>query len=360
MKLLNPGPVTLPPRVRAALAGEDCCHREPEFAALQADVRRRLAEVYPEAAADYTAVLLAGSGTAAVEAMAGSLVPRGGRALVVANGVYGERMAAILEAQGKTVFLARAAWDAPMDLAAAEAILRRERDLSHVLAVHLETTTGRLNDLPALAALCRRHGVPLLLDCVSSFGAEEIDFAGWNVEACAATANKCLHGAPGVSFVLARREALRGRPSGATGVYLDLFRHHPEQERGSCAFTPAVPACRALGEALQELEDAGGWRARRCRYRALSRRVYEGLRELGIEPLLGDAPSSAALTAYRVPPGWRYADLHDALKEAGFILYAGQGRFEGEIFRVAVMGDLGDDDVTRLLAAFQHCLSPVG
>src|SRR5262245_60116665 len=95
-KLLNPGHVTLTERVRAALLGEDLCHREPEFAALQAEIRKRLVAVYPQARRNFTAVLLAGSGTAAVEAMVGSFVPRGGQALVVANGVYGERMAMML------------------------------------------------------------------------------------------------------------------------------------------------------------------------------------------------------------------------------------------------------------------------
>src|SRR5262249_30462680 len=117
----------------------------------------------------------------------------------------------------------------------------------------------------------------------------------------------------------------------------------------------------ALAEALRELEEAGGWRARRARYRALSRRVDVGLRGLWVRPLLEAAwPRAAGLTAYRIPPGRRYAEVHDALKEAGFVLYAGQGRFAGEIFRVAVMGDIGDDDVERLLAAFRRCLLPLG
>src|SRR5262245_44304047 len=138
-KLLNPGPVTLTSRVRAALTGVDLCHREPEFAALQAELRRRLIGVYPQAARDYTALLLAGSGTAAVEAMVGTFVPRQGHALVVANGVYGERMAAMLTAQGKTAHTARAAWTEPMDLIAAERLLAAEPRITHVLAVQHET-----------------------------------------------------------------------------------------------------------------------------------------------------------------------------------------------------------------------------
>jgi 2-aminoethylphosphonate-pyruvate transaminase len=115
-RLLNPGPVTLTPRVRGALVRGDLCHREPEFAALQLDVRARLQAVYPEAAGTHVAIMLTGSGTAAVEAMVGSCVPKGARALVVANGVYGDRMAAMLAAQGKEAVLAASDWLQPMNL----------------------------------------------------------------------------------------------------------------------------------------------------------------------------------------------------------------------------------------------------
>src|SRR5262249_44350942 len=126
-KLLNPGLVTLSERVRSAMLGEDLCHREPEFAALQNEIRQRLGAVYPEAARNFTAVLLAGSGTAAVEAMVGSLVPREGEALVVANGGYGERMAAMLRAPGQTAHVAAAGWAGPMKPGGGVRILSRER-----------------------------------------------------------------------------------------------------------------------------------------------------------------------------------------------------------------------------------------
>lgn len=354
-KLLNPGPVTLTSRVRQSLVREDLCHREPEFAALQSEIRSRLASVYPEAIGDFAAVLLTGSGTAAVEAMVGSLVPRNGHALVVVNGVYGLRMAAMLRAQGKAYDAASTGWLSDMNLDAVERRLARNPRVSHVLAVHHETTTGRLNDLRALGGICRRYGVPLLLDAVSSFGGEEIEFEAWNLEACAATANKCLHGVPGISFVLARKRAFEKGVSGATSVYLDLFRHYEEQEKGSAPFTQAVHACHALVEALRELEDAGGWRARRAHYRALSRQVFEGLQAQGVAPLLGlEAPSSAILTAYRLLPGYSYRALHDSLKADGFVIYAGQGDLSEEIFRIAVMGDLGREDIDALLSACER------
>jgi 2-aminoethylphosphonate-pyruvate transaminase len=350
LKLLNPGPVTLTTRVRQALLRPDLCHREPEFSALQTEIRERLVKVY-EGSKDFTATLVTGSGTAAVEMMVGSLVPKGARALVVMNGVYGERIASILEAQGKEVLKAQAEWTSPMNLDATERILAEEPNISHVLAIHHETTTGRHNNIASLGALCRKYNKPLLLDAVSSFGGEEILFDDWNVEACAATANKCLHGVPGISFVLARRQALSERKSGATSVYLDLFRQNAEQEKGSSPFTQSVHVCYALLEALKELEDMGGWEARHRRYQALSKMIFDGLAAQGISPLLPiQGPSSQILTAYRMPPGCHYAGLHDFLKERGFVIYAGQGKFSQEIFRIAVMGDFHTTDAEKLLS----------
>lgn len=350
MRLLNPGPVTLTERVRRAMLRPDLCHREPEFSELLGDIRSRLARVYPEAADQYTAVVLAGSGTAAVEAMVGSLVPRGGKALVVANGVYGERIASILETQGKPLEMIRSAWTEPIDLDAAAAALDRDPTITHVAAVHHETTTGRLNDVAALGRLCRERGVGLLLDAVSSFGGERVDPEAWNLEACAATANKCLHGVPGLAFVLVRRDVLESGTSAAPGLYLDLFRHYAAQSAGHPVFTPAVHAAYALAEALAELDESGGWHARRAHYRRLSGRLRAGLVSQGFRLLLGDAAVySASLTSFDLPEGVDFDALHARMKRSGFVIYPGQQALCGSIFRVAVMGALTAEDIEEFL-----------
>ena len=357
--LLNPGPVTLTERVRRALLRDDLCHREPEFAELTLDVKRRLAAVYG-VESDFEPILLTGSGTGAVEAMLATLVPppgeKGERCMVVANGVYGERMATMLEAHGREVVQVRSDWLSGIDTDEAERLLASDANISHVVCVHNETTTGRLNDVGALGRVCRQHDRPLLLDCVSSFGGEAIDFVGWNLDALAATANKCLHGVPGISFCMVRKRALAMKRHRAPSVYLDLRRYHETQRDGFSPFTQSVHACFALQEALVELEEQGGWEARNQRYRTLTAHIRAHLEGLGIEALLPPDRSSSMLTAYRLPEGMGYARLHDALKEAGFVIYAGQGDLAKTIFRIATMGDLRDDDVGRLLQALDRLL----
>jgi 2-aminoethylphosphonate-pyruvate transaminase len=329
MLLLNPGPVTLTERVRRSLLQADLCHREPEFYDLQDEARARLLAVHQLDPKEWSAVLMTASGTAAVEGMLAALVPETGRVLVVENGVYGERMAQICSRYRIAHERIIGSWmDAP-DLASIAATLDagagKER-FTHVAVVHHETTTGRLNDLHSLASLCQSRAVKLLVDGVSSFGAEKIDFADGTLAAVAATANKCLHGVPGASFVIARRHALNDAVSRA--YYLDLGRLAGLQDQRNTPFTPAVHVYYALVEAL------------------------------GIEGVLPHEQSSVVLRSYRLPSGITYPVLHDALKADGFVIYAGQGDLSKTLFRISTMGDLASSDIERLIESVARVLRP--
>jgi 2-aminoethylphosphonate-pyruvate transaminase len=351
--LMNPGPVTLTERVRQTLLTEDLCHREPEFAELMLDIKRRLVRVYPEAERDYEAVLMTGSGTCAVEAMISSFVPRDGKVLVLANGVYGERMATMIEVQGKGLELVRSEWPEPMNVAEADRRLAADPAITHVLAVHNETTTGRLNDLSALSRVLKKHNRRLLLDSVSSFAVEEIRFAEWNVDALCSVANKCIHGAPGICFVIARRELLENGKSGATSVYLDLYRYYKEQKSGSSPFTQATHVSVALQEALSELEEGGGQKARHERYLYLSRTIRAELDAIGIKRFLPEDAYCSVISSFHLPEGVTYQELHDLLKQEGFVIYAGQAGLYHSVFRIANLGDITDADLKRFLGVFR-------
>lgn len=352
--LLNPGPVTLTERVRQAMQREDLCHREPEFAELSLDIKARLAKIYPEAAKEYEAILLTGSGTCAVEAMLSTLVPQNGKALVVTNGIYGERMAKMVTAHGKPLEVVTSQWHEPMNLLEVENRLIEDSSITHVIAVHHETTTGRLNEVAKLGQICKRQNVALLLDCVSSFGAEAIEFDAWNLEAGAATANKCLHGVPGISFVLVKRAVFESRSSAAGNVYLDLYPYYKEQQQGYSPFTQAVHVSYALHEALIELEELGGWTARHQSYQTLSQKIRQGLKQLSIDTFLDEQDCSVVLTSFNLPANTTYEQLHQFLKKHGFVIYAGQGGLKSSIFRIANMGNIQAEDIERLLNCFHH------
>ncbi|HEV2703919.1 MAG TPA: 2-aminoethylphosphonate aminotransferase [Steroidobacteraceae bacterium] len=353
MILLNPGPVTLSERVRRSLLNPDLCHREAEFFDLQEELRAGLLAVHDLDPAHWSAVLMTGSGTAAVDSMMASLPHQDARVLILANGVYGERIAQMCAQYRIAHESLTGAWlDAP-DLSAVAARLASGA-FTHLGAVHHETTTGRLTDIAAINALCNAQGVQLLLDGVSSFGAEAIDFAATSLAAVAATANKCLHGVPGVSFVITRRSAL-ARAVNRT-YYLDLARLARLQDERNTPFTPAVQAYYGLREALREYREQGGRAARFARFAALAEQVRAGLAQLGIEALLSPEESSVVLRAYHLPRGISYPTLHDGLKADGFVIYAGQGDLSRTLFRISTMGEIGPDDVRRLLESFRRII----
>lgn len=344
--LLNPGPVTLTTRVRQAMLRPDLCHREPEFSELQHGIRENLLKVYALKPKHWSAILLTGSGTAAVEAMVTSLIPASGRLLVLDNGVYGARMARMAQVHDIEHDVITTNWGEASDLNSAEHQLAKKR-YSHIAVVHHETTTGRLNNLAPVAKLAAQYDCRLLIDAVSSFGAEAIDFDHWPIDGCAATANKCLHSVPGISFVMTRKQALQ--TDNARSVYFDLNNYEKQQAAGGTPFTQSVQCCYALAEALEEFFEAGGRVTRQESYQQRMRLVREGFRTQGIEPLLPDGASSCVLNAFKLPQGVSYELLHEKLKAAGFIIYAGQGDLASTIFRIAVMGAVTEDDCRRLV-----------
>jgi 2-aminoethylphosphonate-pyruvate transaminase len=357
MLLLNPGPVTLSERVRRSLLKPDLCHRESEFFDLQDEIRTRLLAVYELDRSIWSAVLMTASGTAAVESMLAALVPQSGRVLIAENGVYGERMAQICAQYRIAHERVGADWLQPLEVDAIAAQLNPRTDggrFSHLAVVHHETTTGRLNRLEPLSKIARDSGVGLLVDAVSSFGAEPIDFADPSLTAVAATANKCLHGVPGIAFVIVRRAALAAGLRRA--FYLDLARLAQLQDQRNTPFTPAVQVCYGLLEALREYAEEGGREARHQRYAALAEQVRSGLAALGIEAMLPPAQSSVVLRSYRLPAGLSYEVLHDALKSKGFVIYAGQGGLSEKLFRISTMGAVTAPDLDRLLDCFRQLL----
>lgn len=351
MILLNPGPVTLTERVRQAMLKEDLCHREVEFAELQTGLRDKLLKVYDLDGLRWAVALLTGSGTAAVEAMISSLVPQNGKLLSIENGVYGERITKIAQQYKIPLAVAHFDWTAPIDLEQLARQLDNDPAISHLSVIHHETTSGRLNDLVGVLEICQDRGVQVLIDGVSSFGAELLPFQFSNVIACAATANKCLHGVPGTAFVVMRRSALK--ESNPRNLYLNLQAYVTAQDNHGTPFTQSVQTFYALDEALNELFDNGGQPRRLALYQQRMRAVRDQLRALNVTPLLADDECSAVLHAYQLPARLSYKALHDHLKQAGFVIYAGQGEFAKSLFRISMMGEISEADVGRLNEAFR-------
>ncbi len=347
MKLLNPGPVSVSATVRKALLADDLCHREVECEQLLSDVRQGIESVYEGCYGTYKAILLTGSGTAAVEAMLASCVGPNDSVLMVANGIYGYRMATILERYQKQYELCDFGLIGEIDFARIETVLCSNH-FTQLAFVHHETTIGRLNDLDKMIELCEKYNVKLLVDTVSSFAGEAIHFNHDCMLAVAATANKCLHGFPGVSFVLVRASAIEASEGNCSSLYLDLFNHYQSQMHNKVAFTPAVQILYALQAALKELQAQGGWQARHQHYLELSSTLRREFAKAGIVLAIPEAQCASMLSAFRLPEGRDFDALHHYYKENGYVIYPGQLNLGDAIFRIATMGDLTLLDMERL------------
>jgi len=348
--LLNPGPVNVSPRVKAALARGDICHREPECTELLARIRQRLLAAFAPAGG-YRAVLLTGSGTAALEAATTSVLSPAGRLVVVANGVYGERIGAMAEAARLPHTMVRGPWTEPPDLdAVAEAL--RSPDVEAVAIVHHETTTGLLNPVGAIARLARERGAILLVDSVSGLAGDALPLDEIGAGLVVGTAGKCIQGFPGMGFVLVKEDVLaRLVRYPRRSVYLSLATY----AESPMPFTPAVQVAYAFDEALTELleETVAG---RIARYAVAAAHLRSGFEGLGLRCVLPAEHRSNTITSLALPAGLAYPHLHRALKARGFVVYEGQGRLAAELFRVANMGALDRGDFDRFLEALGEAI----
>ncbi len=352
--LLNPGPVNVTPRVRQALSGPDLCHRENEFSDLLISVRHRLLSAFG-ISKSHQAVFFTGSGTTALESMLVDACAAG-KTLLLSNGVYGERIASILRIHGLPFeTLAASLGDFP-GIEAIDGRLKRDPSIRRVAMVHHETSTGMLNPLADVGRIVKKRGRTLVVDAISSLGAEEIDFQNLPIAYLAGTSGKCLHGFPGISFVLLSKiEAARPGPSRQRSLSLDLRNALSYQDRGDVPFTPAVQLFYAFDQALSELASQGV-RSRIASYRKKSSLLAGGFTKLGLEFLVPETSRSHVLTALWTPAGISYDQLHDGLKKDGFVIYAGQSKLKDRIFRVSNLGDISESDLRRFLNALRRRL----
>lgn len=355
--LLNPGPATTTDGVKRALIVADICPREAEFGSVVTGIRRDLLAVAEVAETTHAAVLISGPGTAAMEAALGSLVPAEGRVLILENGAYGRRAADIARTLGVPAKVwSCACTERPTAAVFAAQLAGAESPFTHAFWVHHETTTGLLNPFEEFGAICREHGVISIVDAMSSFAGLPINMATASVDVLISSANKCLQGQPGISFVLTRRDVLTASAGLARSVALDLHAHERSLEAGQFPFTPPVPIVYALSEALREtrIETVS---ARAARYRGCYEVMLAGMKALGFTALLPRELHSGLLTTFITPDwaGFSFEGLHDHLYARGITLYP--GKLAGvNTFRVANIGALTPDDLRTFLAAVKDYL----
>ena len=351
--LFTPGPLTTSLSVKQAML-HDAGSWHYEFNAVVHQVRKQLLAVAGlSREAGYEAILLQGSGTFGSEAVFATCVPPQGKVAVMANGAYGERMVQMLRLARIDHVVLRTAEDTPNDPAALDRLLKEDPAVTHVAAVHCETTTGILNPITALGQVVRRHQRSFIVDAMSTFGAVPVAFMEAGIDFLVSSPNKCLEGVPGFSFVIARREALLACEGYARSLSLDLLGQWKGFEKNrQFRFTPPTHAILAFAQALKELEEEGGVSARAARYQRNHAVLVEGMEALGFVVYLEPDVQSFIITSFYCPEdaGFTFDEFYRRLSDQGFIIYPGKIS-QANLFRIGSIGRIFEADIRSLLAA---------
>lgn len=360
--LFTPGPLTTSASVKAAMQ-HDLGSRSPEFIELVARIRTELLEIAGVSQErGYEAVPMQGSGTFAIEAVLSSVIPPDGQLLVLANGAYGERILQIAQRLRIAAAIQRWPENESPDPDAVRRLLAEKPGPTHVAIVHLETTTGILNPIDEIGKIVREHGCQFIVDAMSSFGGVPIDLAALQADYLISSANKCLEGVPGFSYVLARREALESTLGYARSVSLDLLAQwHGLERDGQFRFTPPTHTLLAFAQALEEFRQEGGVAGRARRYRANRDVLLPGMRRLGFREYLAAERQSDIITSFRYPPdpAFDFPEFYRRLAARGMVIYPGNVS-NADCFRIGTIGRISPDRVEALIVGIGSVLDEMG
>jgi 2-aminoethylphosphonate-pyruvate transaminase len=358
--LLTPGPLTTSLETKQAML-RDWGSWDSAFNAMTASICKDLVDVV-NAAGSHVCVPLQGSGTFAVEAALGNLVPREGKVLVPQNGAYCQRILRIL----KYLEREHTSIDLPEDrhptAAMLEGAFKMDPTITHVAQVHCETGTGILNPLPEIAAVCARHGKSLIVDAMSSFGAIDIDLAKYPIDAVVAASGKCIEGAPGMGFVIVRQSLLENCEGNSHSLALDLHDQWTYMQKTTqWRFTPPTHVVAAFRAALDQFKAEGGTAARGARYRKNCETLIDAMAALGFKTFLARNVQAPIIVTFHAPgdPNYNFKAFYEKVRARGYILYPGK-LTQVETFRVGCIGAIDANEMRNVASAVAETLKEMG
>src|SRR5690554_32948 len=358
--LLTPGPLTTSLAVKQAML-HDWGSWDSDFNQLTAEICARLLSV-AGGEGSHVCVPMQGSGTFAVEATLGTLVPRNSTTLVLMNGAYGQRISEILERLGRRcVTIDKGDYHPPRGEEVANSLLQHP-EIEQVVVVHCETSSGILNPISEIAEACRKAGKRLIIDSMSAFGALPINVAELPCAALISSANKCFEGVPGFGFVIVDKALLSETEGQSHSLSLDLHDQWQYMEKtGQWRYTPPTHVVAAFLQALREHEAEGGVDGRLARYSRNRDRLIAGLREIGFQTLLADEWLSPIIAIFLSPdsPQFDFRRFYEAIKARGFLIYPGKLTV-ADSFRVGCIGQLHDEQIDAVVSAIAEVCHELG
>ena len=359
--LLTPGPLTTSRAVKEAML-RDWGSWDGDFRAMTADLRRRLLALTGDTDDAFDCVPMQGSGTFSVEALLGSFLPRDGKALVLVNGAYGQRIAQTLDYLGRAYSTIDKGDYMPPRGPEVAAALDADPAITHVVLVHCETSSGILNPVAEISETVYAKGRKLLVDSMSAFGAVPLDVNEIRYEAMVSSANKCIEGVPGFGFIIARKSELETARGRSHSLSLDVHAQWAHMNKtGQWRYTPPTHVVAAFLEALRQHEVEGGVSGRGDRYARNRDVLIAGMRDLGFETLLQDRWLSPIIVTFFNPAhaSFKFDRFYEMMKQKGFIIYPGK-LTAVDSFRVGCIGRIDHHVMRRVVAAAQQSLLEMG
>jgi 2-aminoethylphosphonate-pyruvate transaminase len=358
--LLTPGPLTTSRTVKAAMLA-DWGSRDVEFRRVVAEIRSGLLAL---AGCDesYECVIMQGSGTFAIEAALGAFCPKAEtKTLVVANGAYGDRAAAILTRLNRPVTKIDKGDSAAPTVDDVIAALDADPTISHVWIIHCETTSGIVNPIAEIAREVKARGKLYMVDAMSSFGALPLDMKD-GIDVMVSSSNKCIEGVPGFSYVIVKHHMLMESKGMSHSVVLDLYEQWKGLEaNGQFRFTPPTHALVAFHQAMKEHAEEGGVAARGHRYQRNAQTLIKGMREMGFSTLLSDNEAGPIIQTFLTPrdPNFDFEQFYEELRARGFAIYPGK-LTKRPSFRIGTIGKVDEQVMQGVLKAIREVLKEMG
>ena len=359
-KLFSPGPVMVRDDVRQALLHYDICHRSPEFEEMFADTQGKIKRLFG-ADDTYYSLIVSGSGTSANETVLSSLFQEGESALLIRNGVFGERLQEILDKYRVPYVDCPFEWGTYPDVAVIREKLAANPQVKAVVMVFHETSTGMINPVGEVGKLCREFDKILSVDCVSAAGGEIVDVLDKNISIATSVGGKCVGAFPGSAYICIKESILKGiTKEQCKNVYLNLYKHY--QSAVTSRQTPNTPNVNLfwpLNRALTNIMEEGleNRVAGRKRCAAILR---EGAERLGLRLLLREHMSSTVTSVF-LPEGVELNAFLSAMEARGYTLYKGKGKYEAMgMFQIANMGEISEMDCRVFLIVLEECLKSLG
>lgn len=354
-KLLTPGPLTTTETVKKEMLFDHCTWDE-DYKKITQQIRKGLLELAHADQELYTVVLMQGSGTFGVESVLTSVIGTQEKLLIVANGAYGERMEDIAKHAGISYRIYNEHYNRMPSAEKIKEILKEDPAITHVSMVHSETTSGILNDIESVARVVKEAGAAFIVDAMSSFGGVEIEVQKLEIDFLISSANKCIQGVPGFSFVICRKDKLLESQGKARSLSLDLYDQWKTMDvDGKWRFTSPTHVVLAFAKAMEELKEEGGIPARAARYMQNNRLLIDKMEAFGIRPYVDREHQGPIITTFFYPEehGFSFEEMYHFIKERGYAIYPGKVT-EADTFRIGNIGEIYEEDILKLVDIFRE------